>query len=158
MAPFDKAPDSSGDTEMTPSNLLVNEFNGGSGTEIVLASPILENKDAPRITRGEPLYVTPLRMIPYGAKDPIPFSEEELHRLREKKKMQEVLIPEWLETHKYYVKGDWKAFSGRRDTGQTDWRFEHRVYWKKFRSTKEVKAFLEAGHTDSTFYIQREEA
>ncbi|KAJ1269444.1 hypothetical protein BS78_07G212200 [Paspalum vaginatum] len=105
---------------------------------------------------SEPLAVAPLRMVPFGGKRPVPFSEHALARLKEQKlghcsRQQEVEIPPWLKKHELYVAGDWRAFTKSRGGGRSDWTFVHKGYRRKFRSSCEVDQFLRTKETTEMF-------
>ncbi|OEL23418.1 hypothetical protein BAE44_0015563 [Dichanthelium oligosanthes] len=90
---------------------------------IPYAVPIRMSMD-PNIGGPEPFDALPLRMIPFGGKEPITFSQQELDRLRKQEvdhpQKQEVPIPMRLKSHDLYVEGDWTAFVQRRTTGHKD--------------------------------------
>ncbi|CAL4941068.1 unnamed protein product [Urochloa decumbens] len=124
---------------------------------IPYAIPIMLSMD-PKISGPKPLAVRPLRMMPFGAKEPITFSEEELNRLGKKavvrSKKQHVEIPMWLKEHPLYVEGDWEALVHIRSTNgrvRTDRFYRHRLYRKTFRSTSDVKLLQSRKDTTDIF-------
>ncbi|KAJ1269448.1 hypothetical protein BS78_07G212500 [Paspalum vaginatum] len=113
--------------------------------------------DMKRQNMSEPLAVAPLRMVPFGGKRPVPFSEHALARLREQKlghcsRQQEVEIPPWLKNHELYVEGNWTVFTKARGGGRSsDWTYVHKGYRRKFRSSCEVDQFLKTKETTDMF-------
>nr|CAB3489448.1 unnamed protein product [Digitaria exilis] len=123
--------------------------------EIMSAPQNTMNIQNPKMKGPEILDAVPLRMIPYGGKEPIAFDREKLGlfgnqsipvkaRLIHGRK-QEVPVPPALQSLNGYKEGDWRAFLDKGVNGRRrDWTFRHRKYRRAFRSQELVKEFLES--------------
>ncbi|PUZ44070.1 hypothetical protein GQ55_8G060000 [Panicum hallii var. hallii] len=130
------------DSEVPPAVIYAEE------EETVSAALVPVNIQDPKMKGLKPVEAVPLRMIPvpYGGKDPVPFVEAELRRLKDQSARvgkREVPIPSKLKSHKSYKEGEWTAFIEFRDDGRKDWTFQHREYRRDFRSKNDVKDFLD---------------